>query len=52
VHKLLLAELHAVDQLEWERAVADSSHLQAEGGAKTGPSPSTWAVAAASTTCS
>jgi transposase len=25
LHALLLAELHARDQLEWERAVADSS---------------------------
>jgi transposase len=27
LHELLLAELHAADQLEWERAVADASHL-------------------------
>ena len=33
LHALLLAELHAADQLEWERAVADSSHLQAKKGA-------------------
>jgi transposase len=39
LHELLLAELHAADQLEWERAVADSSHLQAKKGQKTGPSP-------------
>jgi len=39
LHELLLAELHAADQLEWEREVSDSSHLQAKkGGAKTGPS--------------
>jgi len=30
LHELLLAELHAADQLEWERAVADSSYLQAK----------------------
>jgi transposase len=30
LHELLLAELHAADQLEWERAIADSSHLQAK----------------------
>jgi hypothetical protein len=40
LHELLLAELHAADQLEWERAVADSSRLQArKGGQKTATSP-------------
>jgi hypothetical protein len=39
LHALLLAELHAADQLEWERAIADSSHLQARRGLETGPSP-------------
>jgi transposase len=40
LHELLLAELPADGQLEWERAVADPSHVQAKkGGAKTGPSP-------------
>ena len=34
LHEQLLAELHAADQLEWERAVADSSHLQAKKGAR------------------
>ena len=53
LHELLLAELHAADQLEWERAVADSSHLQAKKGArKRVPAPSTEAGPAASTTCS
>src|SRR5919201_2502817 len=33
LHELLLAELRAADQLEWERAIADSSHLQAKKGA-------------------
>ena len=33
---MLLAELHAADQLEWERAVADASHLQAKKGARKG----------------
>jgi len=32
LHTLLLAELHVADQLEWERAIADSSHLQAKKG--------------------
>jgi transposase len=53
LHELLLAELHAADQLEWGRAVADSSHLQAKKGARR-PAPArlTGAAAAASTTCS
>jgi transposase len=53
LHELLLAELHAADQLEWERAVADSSHLQAKKGApRQVRARSIGAVAAASTTCS
>lgn len=53
LHELLLAELHAADQLEWERAIADSSHLQAKKGARRRVlARSTAAVAAASTTCS
>jgi transposase len=39
LHELLLAELHAAHQLEWQRAFADASHLHEKGGAKTGPSP-------------
>jgi transposase len=39
LHELLLAELHAFDQLEWERAIADSSHLQAKKGRQNGPEP-------------
>ena len=34
LHEVLLAELHAADQLEWERAVADGSHIQAKKGAR------------------
>src|SRR5438067_13291784 len=50
LHELLLAELHAFDQLECERAIADSSHLQAKKGApKRVPFPSTAAGRAAST---
>jgi len=53
LHELLLAELHAADQLEWERAIADSSHLQAKKGArKRVPAPSIAAAAGASTTSS
>src|SRR6516164_4470816 len=53
LHQLLLAELHAADQLQWERAIADSSHLQAKKGArKRVPAPSIAAAAGASTTSS
>jgi transposase len=53
LHELLLAELHAADRLEWERAIADSSHLQAKKGAsKRVPAPSIAAGAEASITCS
>ena len=33
LHALLLAELRAAGELEWSRAVADSSHVQAKKGA-------------------
>jgi transposase len=46
LHAKLLAELHAAGELEWSRAVADSSHVQAKKGAPrrararlTGPDP-------------
>ncbi|MGV9387480.1 IS5 family transposase [Nonomuraea sp. NPDC003707] len=40
LHQLLLAELHAAGQLDWSKAVIDSSHVRAlKGGPKTGPSP-------------
>ena len=49
LHELLLAELHAAGEIEWSRAIADSSHVQAKKGA---PKPvlarSTGAAAAAS----
>ena len=32
LHAVLLAELHAAGELEWSRAVADSSHVQAKKG--------------------
>jgi transposase len=53
LHELLLAELQAPDQLQWERAFADASHLQAKKGA---PRPARARLIAAepeaSTTCS
>lgn len=33
LHALLLAELRAAGEIEWQRAVVDSSHLQAKKGA-------------------
>jgi transposase len=33
LHALLLAELRAIDEIDWSRAVADSSHVQAKKGA-------------------
>jgi transposase len=34
LHALLLCELRAAGELEWSRAVADSSHVQAKKGAR------------------
>ncbi len=40
LHALLLAELNAADQIDWERALIDASFVKApEGGEKTGPNP-------------
>jgi transposase len=40
LHELLLARLRAAGEIEWSRAIADSSHVQAKkGGVGTGPSP-------------
>jgi transposase len=55
LHQLLLSELRAAGELEWERAVADSSHVQAKKGAprrararliepETGPSTTSWST--------
>lgn len=49
LHEALLAELHAAGEIDWSRAVADSSHLQAKRGApKQGRARSIAAVEAAS----
>jgi transposase len=51
LHALLLTELRAAGELEWERAVADSSHVQAKKGApRRVRARSTAAVRAPSTT--
>ena len=53
LHEQLLAELQAADRLEWSRAIADSSYLQAKKGApRRGRARSTAAGAGASTICS
>jgi transposase len=51
LHEVLLAELNAGGVLDWSRAAADSSQIQAKKGArKSAPAPSTGAARAASTT--
>jgi transposase len=32
LHELLLAELHAADQIDWSRAAVDGSHVRAKRG--------------------
>ena len=34
LHELLLAKLNEVERIDWSRAVIDSSHVRAVGGAK------------------
>lgn len=53
LHAVLLARLHAAGEIDWSRAVVDSSHLQAKKGApKRVPARLTAAGQAASTTSS
>lgn len=53
LHEQLLAELHAADEIVWERAIADGSHIQAKKGApRQGRARLTAAAQAASTTSS
>jgi len=55
LHEVLLAELHADGLIEWDRAVADGSHVQAKKGApkrararliepETAPSTTSWST--------
>jgi transposase len=55
LHELLLADLRAAGEIEWSRAVADSSHVQAKKGAprrararltepETAPSITSWST--------
>jgi len=59
LHALLLSELRAAGEIEWARAVADSSHVQAKKGAprrtrarltepETAPSTTCWSTRAGS----
>ena len=59
LHALLLAELRAAGEIEWSRAVADSSHVQAKKGApkrararliepEAAPSTTSWSTRAGS----
>jgi transposase len=51
LHQVLLDELQDAGQLDWSRAVVDSSHVRAKGGAqRRDPRPSTGAGQAQSTT--
>ncbi len=50
IHDVLLARLHAAAQIDWSRAVVDSSSVRAVGGAThAGPTPRTAANPAANT---
>jgi transposase len=40
LHAVLLAELHAAGEIDWSRAVADASHVQAKKGLRNGSQPS------------
>ena len=44
LHQVLLDELQDADQLDWSRAVVDSSHVRAKGGAPR-PAPRRWPAA-------
>lgn len=53
IHQVLLARLRAADQIDWSRAVVDSSSVRALlGGRKRAPIPRTAPGRAASTTSS
>lgn len=51
LHELLLVRLQAAGEIDWSRAVVDSSHVRAlKGGARPVPARSTAAARAVSTT--
>jgi transposase len=39
LHQLLLDRLRAAGEIEWSRAIVDSSHVQAKRGRRNGPEP-------------
>jgi|SRR5271167_761763 len=45
LHQVLLDELSDAGQIDWSRAVIDSSHVRAKGGAKR-PAPRRWIAGA------
>lgn len=52
VHEVLLAKLNGAEQIDWSRAVADSSSVRAVGGAtRPGPTPRTAGNRAPNTIC-
>jgi transposase len=53
IHAVLLARLHAADEIDWSRAIVDSSSVRAmHGGKKRGPIPRIVANPAANITWS
>jgi transposase len=46
LHEVLLARLNAADQIDWERAAIDSSHVRAFGGASA-PARAQWTAESA-----
>jgi transposase len=53
LHALLLAQLHAADQIDWSRAAADASHVRVKRGLpRSDQARSTGPDRAASTICS
>ena len=46
LHEVLLAKLHAAEQIDWQRAAIDSSHVRAVGGA-TRPARALWTAESA-----
>jgi transposase len=46
LHEALLAKLNAADQIDWQRAAVDSSHVRAFGGARP-PARARWTAESA-----
>jgi transposase len=59
LHALLLAELHAADQIDWSRAAVDGSHVRAKRGPRrsvqarsTAPAPAASTISSSTATAS